>query len=349
MAEFDAYVEDADTGNDLEFDADYIALTAAAAGKPEQQFGTTIVPAEDPDWREVEQLAADLLKRSRDIRVIAHLAVARLHTQGLVAYAEAVGLIARLLDTHWDNVHPRLDPEDDNDPTMRSNAVLGIGHVARVIRLLRELPLTRSQRAGSLDWYQIVLGLGLVEADPKVTPPTEQAINAAFADTDPAWAQRVRDAVHSLGSDLKAINRAFEDKAGAGTSPDLERLEKQVFDLRKVLDRFKPAEVQEDVAEDAVEETTSGAAEAGAIAAAAPKRGAGFASVMSLRDIHTRQEALHLMDVVIRYFEANEPSSPLPLLVRRALRLSDKSFLDLLRDLAPDGVNQAQVIVGDSD
>ncbi|WP_149537975.1 type VI secretion system protein TssA [Siccirubricoccus phaeus] len=344
MAEFDAFLETAETGPDLEFDPDFLALTAAAAGKPEQQFGSTIIPAEDPDWREVEQLAAALLERSRDIRIIAHLAVARLHTGGIVAYTAAVGLIARLLDTHWDAVHPTLDPDDDNDPTMRANAVLGIAHVGRVIRVLREVPLTRSQRAGSLGWSQIALGLGLIEADPEATPPTEQAISAAFNDTDPGWSQAVREAVARLAGDLKTIVAAFEDKAGAGTSPDLSRLEKQVFDIRKVLDRFPPVMA----AEELPAEEEAPAAEA--VMVAAPRRGgAGFASVLALREVQTRQEAVHLMDVVVRYFETHEPSSPLPLLIRRALRLSDKNFLDVLRDLAPDGVNQAQLIVGVSD
>ncbi|MCO6415520.1 type VI secretion system protein TssA [Siccirubricoccus sp. KC 17139] len=349
MAEFDTYLETEDTGSDLEFDADFLALNTAATGKPEQQFGDTVIPAEDPDWREVEQLAVGLLERSRDIRIIVHLAVARLHTQGVPAFAEAVGLIARLLDTHWEGVHPRLDPDDDNDPTMRANAVLGLGHVGRVVQVLREAPLARSRRAGSFGWQQIALAIGLLEQDPEATPPTEQEINAAFAETDPDYAERIRAAFDGLARDLKGINTAFEDKGGPGTSPDLSRLEKQVFDIRKVLDRFKSVTL--DTAAESelqVEETGEKETEDRVAMAAAPRRagGAGFASVLSLRQVETRQEAMHLMEVAATYFETYEPASPLPLLIRRAQRLADKNFLDLLRDMAPDGLHQAQLIAG---
>jgi type VI secretion system protein ImpA len=54
---------------------------------------------------------------------------------------------------------------------------------------------------------------------------------------------------------------------------------------------------------------------------------------------------MHLLDLVCRYYEQNEPSSPLPLLITRARKLADKGFLEILQDLAPDGVMQAQNIV----
>ena len=55
---------------------------------------------------------------------------------------------------------------------------------------------------------------------------------------------------------------------------------------------------------------------------------------------------MRALDEIIRYFERAEPSSPVPLLLRRAQRLVDKNFLDILRDLAPDGVQQAELFRG---
>jgi type VI secretion system protein ImpA len=51
--------EDAPCGPDLEYDAEFLALEDAARGKAEQQFGDTIIPAEDPDWRKVQQLSGE--------------------------------------------------------------------------------------------------------------------------------------------------------------------------------------------------------------------------------------------------------------------------------------------------
>ncbi len=73
--------------------------------------------------------------------------------------------------------------------------------------------------------------------------------------------------------------------------------------------------------------------------------GSGEAVQQSVRldgRIVTREDAIKALDRVCEYYERNEPSSPLPLLIRRAQRLASKSFLDIIRDLAPDAVSQAE-------
>ena len=76
---------------------------------------------------------------------------------------------------------------------------------------------------------------------------------------------------------------------------------------------------------------------------------AGGVSIAALGPINTRADAMRLLDLVVEYYERNEPASPLPLLLSRARRLAGKGFLDLLRDLAPDGLSQAEKIAGPPD
>ena len=42
-------------GADLSYDPSIMEIEQLAAGKPEQQIGDTIVPAEDPDWKELRK------------------------------------------------------------------------------------------------------------------------------------------------------------------------------------------------------------------------------------------------------------------------------------------------------
>ena len=58
------------------------------------------------------------------------------------------------------------------------------------------------------------------------------------------------------------------------------------------------------------------------------------------------EDAIRMIDKVCDYFERHEPSSPVPLLLNRAKRLISKDFLEILRDLTPDGVLQAESIGG---
>ena len=55
-------------GPDLEYDAAFKALEAAALGTPERQSGDVVVAAEPPNWPEVYDAALALARRTRDLR-----------------------------------------------------------------------------------------------------------------------------------------------------------------------------------------------------------------------------------------------------------------------------------------
>ena len=64
--------------------------------------------------------------------------------------------------------------------------------------------------------------------------------------------------------------------------------------------------------------------------------------------IGPRAESMSVLDGLCAYFETHEPASPVPLLLQRAKRLIPMSFVDILRELAPDGLQQAMQSVGAS-
>jgi len=344
--------EDQPSGPDLEFDADFGALERAAQGKPEQQFGSTIIPAEEPDWKEVVTQATALLERTRDLRVLSQLAVARLHLTGLVPFSEVVAAIRALLEAQWDSVHPQLDPEEDNDPTLRANALLRLAHPGWVLKSLRDLPLVSSPRAGHFSWREIAIATGAIEVGEDVEKPNEALVRGAFQESDPAKVEALRSAAAAAADAAAGIGKVFDERAGYGSGPDLAELIKLLRDIVRTIERFA---VAPDAAaeEPAVEEgpAEEGGAEvggAGAPAAPAPARRGG-ATAASLTEVTSRADAMRLLDLVLRYYQRYEPSSPLPLLIERARRLADMSFMDVLRDIAPDGLSQAQIIIGNRD
>lgn len=52
---------------------------------------------------------------------------------------------------------------------------------------------------------------------------------------------------------------------------------------------------------------------------------------------NSRPEAIALMEKVVAFYRTAEPSSPVPLLLDRAMAMSSRSFMDLLRDVLPEG------------
>ena len=59
-----------------------------------------------------------------------------------------------------------------------------------------------------------------------------------------------------------------------------------------------------------------------------------------------REDAVKAIDLVCQYLERTEPTSPAQLLLRRAQRLIDKNFLELVKELAPEALNEVAKIMG---
>jgi type VI secretion system protein ImpA len=70
------------------------------------------------------------------------------------------------------------------------------------------------------------------------------------------------------------------------------------------------------------------------------------ASAIAAGAMRSRDDAIRLLDMVCQYLERNEPTNPAPLLIRRAKRLMTMDFMEIIRDLAPDGLTQIQTIAG---
>ena len=60
----------------------------------------------------------------------------------------------------------------------------------------------------------------------------------------------------------------------------------------------------------------------------------------------TRAEAVLLLKKSAEYFKINEPNSPIPFLVDRAIRMSSMSFMDLINDVEPNALNKVKEILG---
>ena len=331
-------------GPNLELDPAFGEMERAAQGKAESQFGNTIEAATPPDWKEAATQATALLERTRDLRVMVMLGIARLNLHDLPGFATALATIRVHIETMWEAVHPVLDPEDDNDPLLRANALLLLAHPARVLRPLRDLPLATPPRARPVAWRDIAILNGAIEADPGRERMSEAAIRGAFAATDSHQLDALRAAVASSLTDLAAIAAGFDARTRLGSGPDFTDLSKLVRDIEKELTRYEsvaPPEPEPDEEADAV-----GAPDMLA-QPGRPARAAGrFTSIQSIAALSSRDEALHALELAAAYFRTSEPSSPLPLLIDRARRLAPMTFLDILRDLAPDGLTQAQVVAG---
>jgi len=315
--------ESAPSGADLEYDAAFLALDDASRGKAEQQFGDTLIAATEPDWRAMKEHALLLFERTRDVRVAIALMRAGARLSGFDGFASGLALVHGLLERHWDTLHPQLDASDNNDPTMRLNALHPLADDDTVIADLRAAPLGPTR--GSITVRQIELAFGKVEALPGEAAPSEagalQGLRDAGGDTPSLLAAMAASHEHVRG--IEAIIGA---KVGASRGPDLKL-------LRSVTDCL--ARAAQAAGGTSTVNTAEGASAPG------PAARAGVPGTIATRD-----DALKALDRVCEWIERHEPTNPAPLLIRRAQRLMSKSFIDIIRDLAPDGLSQVERIAG---
>ncbi len=318
--------DDTPCGDDLEYDPAFVALEAASRGKPEQQFGDKVIPAEEPDWRSVHEQALEIAQRTRDLRVAVLLARSGAHVYGLRAYASGLALVAGLLERHWPHVHPKLDADDNNDPTMRMSALDPLVDGEGGLADLRGAAVG-SGRMG-ITVRQIEFTFGKAEPRPGEAVPTQEGVVQAlkgFEAAEPGWLEALRQ----VGADLKRIDVTITENLGGAAGPDMASLRTLARCLSLAADQAGGVEAQ--AAEDGVA-GVGGTAVAGQAVASG-----GMA---------TRDDVLRTLDRVCDWLERNEPTNPAPLLIRRAQRLMKKNFMDIIRDLAPDGFDQVEKIAG---
>ena len=66
-------------------------------------------------------------------------------------------------------------------------------------------------------------------------------------------------------------------------------------------------------------------------------------------EIRSREDVLNLLQRICQYYERTEPSSPVPLVLKRAARLAEMDFMQIIHDLSPEAVSQIRTITGEKE
>ncbi len=318
-------------GDDLEYDPDFIELETISKPKEEQQVGDSVLAGEDVDFSKVGNMALGILERSKDLRAAVFLAEACLHTEGFVPFERVLAYISGAIERYWECVHPELDEDDDDDPTMRVNALRGLVGPDSVLRAVRRAPLTQSRAMGRVSLRDISIADGEISPAEGESPIDHASISAAFQDTDSDTMSAIREAVSNARAHVKAITAVFDEKVGA-LGPDLSELDKALYKAEKAISSVLG---DEGSAEAPADEESAGVASA-PVAQAGPVSGA----------INSRDDVIRMIDKICEYYVRSEPSSPVPVLLQRARRLVAADFVTIMKDMASDGMNQVRTIGG---
>ncbi len=316
-------------GENLEYDQAFLDLERAAQGKPETQFA----PAEPPNWMEVKAQAEALLDRTRDLRVALPWLRANIALSGVSALEPGLRLLDGWFDSLWDSMHPQNDP-DDGDAFARLNVLASLSSNEGLIKDLRQSRLHPDRVVGGVRVRDIEIALDrlpLRDDDAGYTLSQIQGMVSERPPVQQALRQRTASALEHLG----ALQQRMNERVGIERAVDLQPLREMLAAVASVVSDGESggeeAQPQDDDAHD----------DGDADSAPAPRRRGG-----GVAGIETRADAVKAIQLICAFLDRTEPTNPAQLFLRRAEQLIDKSFLQLVKELAPDAMREVARMVG---
>ncbi len=291
-------------------------------------FGQTAPLSSETDWRDIRDRSLEALEKSKDFRLLTHLACAVLRTDGVAPFVQTLSVGAQWLNQWGNEVFPRVD----EDCILRRNALNGFADRMAAVDGIRRAKLLTHRQLGPVSIRDIEIATGQIAPGEGESAPMDEAqLNALLTDTSveelSALADQLGEAVQSLNS----MEEAMRSQGGAQAAPEFDALSTPLArTAKRVTDHLASR------APASGDATSDGASAQGGTAGGA----------IAVGGIRTRDDATRALDAVAAFFRTNEPSSPIPLLLERAKRLVAKDFLEVLAELAPEALAPARAASG---
>ena len=313
-------------GDDLEYDDEFREMEKAATGREPSQFELNGVP---PDWRAVLNHTQSLFERTRDLRVAIYWTRARLRTEGASTLGEGLRLVSGLLDRYWEELHPR---PDDADVYARINALNDLSSPGGLLGDLRESFVVNDRAIGELRGRDVEVALGSLEPRSGESVQARGQIEELLQAATKTHSE-LRQFPDAAIANIDALQQLMRDRVGYAAAPEFKTLRTALSGLSDLMPR---------------EQGSSHAAAAGD---GPEESGAGSGSPRGSRAslptaIESRVDALRAIDMVCEYLERTEPTNPAQLLLRRARKLVNKNFVELVRELAPESLGEVARVMG---
>jgi type VI secretion system protein ImpA len=315
--------EESPSGANLEYDDPrFGALERASAGEPERYSGKEVIPAKDPNWKEVRRLALELLPKSKDLRVAVQLTQAETALEGIAGLAAAVSVIKGLAERFWTDFYPQLETDDGEDPLIgRSSALAPLTDLNGLIGVLRKTPLVEAKSVGRFSFRDLDIAENRIPA-PEAGGPSLQLLLGALNEAGVDYARERIEFLRQVTADLQAVAAVFTEHGGP---PDFTPLQKAVQYGIDFFAKGLPAE-------EAVSSSAVGSAP-GAV-------------TQSTGEIRSREDVKRILGQICEFLQRTEPSNPAPILLSRARALLDRGFLDIIQDLAPEALPGIEKLAG---
>jgi type VI secretion system ImpA family protein len=306
---------DAPAGPDLSYDAERQAI--------EQAFETQGYSSEldeNVDWRETLRLIEAQSARTKDVWLAVYMARAGTRIASLETVETGCALLAGLFEQYWDSVHPTLE---EYGLQGRKGACESLTRIAEFLRPLQQTTLIEHARLGSYSGDDFA----------RFARDGESAegfgmFRAAMADTSLETLQGIVSQLESIDDSLRRADAVMG--AHAAASGDLGTNFAPTFEaiaaIRRAILPYMGASVAPEADVDAATDVSESAD-----AASKATRASG--------QIDSREDVMRALDAIGEYYQRREPSSPIPIALRRIRGWISMDFMAILKDIAPSSVS----------
>ena len=281
------------------------------------------------DWTTVEAICIDALTtRTKDLQIAGWLLEAWLHLYGFSGVARGLRLLDGLCTEFWDHVYPSLEGGDLD------------GRIApftwieeKLSLLLKQVPLTVSPNDNNaegyayVDWETACHYENLALKDPRTFQETVAKLNPTVA----VFREAVALTDHSFYVELlRTLDEAIDtcallqqslDQSCGKAAPSFHNFNEALFAIQQLVEQDlqsrneMPGTSPEEPLTNETETLDSGM------------------ELWSSGPIRSRADAYRRLSEVADYLLRNEPHSPTPYLVRRAVEWGNMSLPELLQQI----------------
>ncbi len=297
---------------------------------PELSQGDWKTERKKADWPLVETLCSEaLLTRSKDLQLAAWLTESWVYLHGVEGFLAGLRLLHQLNAAYWDKIHPPLDKDDPEQRLspfiwMNEKFFLPLGRIRLSSPDVSDAEgYTFIERETA---WRIEAGSPAEREAEAQGRPTRKLVANSMTLTPAAFYQRLAHRL-SLAQEALADLSAQLDELAGKQAPSFGKLEKQLTGFQHIVQRAlgeKPEEAPEQGAEtDAPAEAFEGASGETAVP-------------LNAQSIRSRKEAYQALAAAADYLLHNEPHSPAPYLVKRAISWGNLSLGELLLEVVND-------------
>lgn len=282
---------------------------------------------EERAWRDSIRLIDEESQQTRDIWLATYLTRAGAKVGDLQTVVDGSALMAGLLEELWNDVHPTLE---EADFIGRKTPCDSLTKVREFLAPLKRVVLFehRMGKVTGEDLERFASDGASADGYAQFRGALDSADAERAAEIKAAFAEAVGK-LDTIRESIKRVDTVLMDNAGSETGTNFQPTYDALATIRAAAVPYAGLE-QEGAAADEV-----GGYDAGT---------GGGGPALSGR-VNSREDVIRALDAVVDYYKAREPSSPVPVLLRRARHWVAMDFMELLDDLVPDSMDGARKVL----